>query len=680
MAVAGLPAHADTTHSGLGARAAVTLPSLPNRLAFTTSTPYFENPDGSYSRGAHGIGTIGFDGSDPRVLTNPSGNAFDYGPQWSPDGSWLAFMRRLDQSPSTEVAVIPRDGGNVQVLDQDGFAPTWSPDGRQLAWVSVAADGGESIEIADLDETQSSLSVSGQHALFSLSPEPHINNLQFSPDGRAIAFFEWTQAQPDNGAVFSVSSKGGQPVQLTHGYPAAPYKPLSWSPDGMHLLYEADVDTDPHVEMPRAYLVNADGTHEHPVTQESDQEYDEFAAWLPTGLGVGLISNYDATDIKIVALTGTVLENLAGNQFVDRDGLAFSADGAFAYMVAAPKSQPAWPPAPPDLYAIPLSGAPTIQLTHDQSVWGSTLQAFDPGRALRVIAGDAVDQALALSRELFTSAKSVVICLANSPLAALAASPLAATLHGPLLLVGSSGVTPDIAAELSRLGASDAYLVGPVPQSVADQLTALGVQPHSVSASPNPTQLGGAVATRLDRHSAVIAIRTSGADAWSTPLAAAGFAAARRVPLLYTGAAQLPAATRDALSRTGTTHVTLVAPGDVDPGPLARHLRAAGMTVTVITGNRYAVSAKLAAMAARLDGAPQQLILTAGSDLQPSLTSAAAAGAGGGISLLVPPSGGLNDTAKQVIADTGDDVTRAWIAGGVDEVSPQVETQVERLL
>src|SRR4051794_20561147 len=139
-------------------------PSAPGRLAY--STAIYEADSNQTSMSVHGLGTIGLDGSDQRTLTDPSpvGDSayagYDHSPQWSPDGTWLAYLQDRP-GPVTgtvdSVAVIPRDGGDPQVIDPHGWAPAWSPDGRHLAWVSVSDDGSHSIGIADVETTPSSI-------------------------------------------------------------------------------------------------------------------------------------------------------------------------------------------------------------------------------------------------------------------------------------------------------------------------------------------------------------------------------------------------------------------------------------------------------------------------------------------------------------------------------------------
>jgi dipeptidyl aminopeptidase/acylaminoacyl peptidase len=60
------------------------------------------------------------------------------GPQWSPDGAWIAFLSA--RSGKTEVWRIRVDGGEARRLTDTGGGVVsfrWSPDGRQLAYVAT---------------------------------------------------------------------------------------------------------------------------------------------------------------------------------------------------------------------------------------------------------------------------------------------------------------------------------------------------------------------------------------------------------------------------------------------------------------------------------------------------------------------------------------------------------------
>lgn len=62
----------------------------------------------------------------------------DAHPRWSPDGSHIAFLRKVDKA--AQVALIPADGGEARILTDiplgvEGFE--WSPDGSTIAAVGV---------------------------------------------------------------------------------------------------------------------------------------------------------------------------------------------------------------------------------------------------------------------------------------------------------------------------------------------------------------------------------------------------------------------------------------------------------------------------------------------------------------------------------------------------------------
>jgi Tol biopolymer transport system component len=99
------------------------------------------------------------DGSNPRKVE--TGQPFNFGPQWSPDGKWILFV--CGEHYKNDLYVVKRDGtglrklasregykGAVDVFDVYDFhegssdGPAWSPDG---AWVFYTARVGDANEL-----------------------------------------------------------------------------------------------------------------------------------------------------------------------------------------------------------------------------------------------------------------------------------------------------------------------------------------------------------------------------------------------------------------------------------------------------------------------------------------------------------------------------------------------------
>jgi DNA-binding winged helix-turn-helix (wHTH) protein/Tol biopolymer transport system component len=174
---------------------------------------YVEFPDGVLVRSRT-------DGSERRQLTFAPMRA--YNPQWSPDGSQLAFEASSQPGAITKIYLIPRDGG-MPVLatpdraDRQAY-PSWSSLGNSILFTSWDASGSKLVLC--------SLDLNNRHTS-TLPGTAGLGMGQMSPDGRQVAAL----SEPTHGLVlYEMASQQIRPLAELADYP-------HWSPDGAYVYF-----------------------------------------------------------------------------------------------------------------------------------------------------------------------------------------------------------------------------------------------------------------------------------------------------------------------------------------------------------------------------------------------------------------------------------------------------------
>ncbi|HEU4771647.1 MAG TPA: hypothetical protein VFS68_05770, partial [Candidatus Udaeobacter sp.] len=237
------------------------------------------SPDGSKlafasnRAGMRHIYVMNADGSSPIQIT--SAKADDSEPAWSRDGKRIAFVRATDSNP--EIYVVNADGSNEARLTSDpgiDMSPNWSPDGR--IFFTSNREGKREIYSMDADG-------SGVRRFTTIGAK----SSSWSPDGSKVAFLSLSQELDHTYHLFEVfvADADGGNVRMVTKDPLSSFGPC-WSADGGSIAFAVD-----NVARSNIYEIDLNSGNRKRLT--AGPKSDDQAAISPDGSKLAFQSNRD---------------------------------------------------------------------------------------------------------------------------------------------------------------------------------------------------------------------------------------------------------------------------------------------------------------------------------------------------------------------------------------------------
>ena len=240
----------------------------------------------------------------PRQFTRGDKNAG--APEWSPDGSMLAFLSDREKDGERQVWMMSADGGEAwSVTSHKGGVSGFhfSPDGQRLILTAVdqpAKDEEDRKKVKDdtmvidrdikmthlwlfdIDKKQEKRLTEGEYT---------VSDPQWSPDGTRISYTTRPTPKADDGALsdlWLVTVASGDKKKIA-GEPGSADN-ARWSHDGKWIAFTATSDRDPGPSTSRLYIVSPDGGTPRELGGKFDLSVGT-PVWTPDGRAIYFSTN-----------------------------------------------------------------------------------------------------------------------------------------------------------------------------------------------------------------------------------------------------------------------------------------------------------------------------------------------------------------------------------------------------
>jgi tol-pal system beta propeller repeat protein TolB len=231
------------------------------------------------------INTMDANGSHLQRVTTSDRTMLYRNVAWSPDGSQLAMD--CGNSTATDICVAASDGTNLRKLTDANSAggssgsPDWSPDGSRIAFQSnrngqpFGPRAFRSFDIYVMNADGSNV-----RRLTTTLPGRTTESPAWSPDGERILVASTRDAPSmlTGWQLYVMRPDGTSMQQLTRDSVRFAFGHPRWSPDGRAIVFHSNREgTKNLVSEVELYVIGADGKNMRRLTR--NDVYDGFADW-----------------------------------------------------------------------------------------------------------------------------------------------------------------------------------------------------------------------------------------------------------------------------------------------------------------------------------------------------------------------------------------------------------------
>lgn len=236
-------------------------------------------------------------GTEPTQITRTEGDDSAADPQWSPDGTKIAFVSLLRSPFDFAIYVVNEDGSEPTRISPYGEIALhqtvrWSPGGTKIMFNSQEPGSFSRENTPPMYVTNAD--GGGWPMLITDGFDRHaLHSFKWSPDGSRIAFVSDRDGTDD---VYVVKPDGSGLTQLTCTKGTDSARDPLWAPDGTWIAFTSSGDI---------FIVKSDGSKLAQVTHTAftgDSWGTEGPMWSPDGTKIAFtISNRDDTsDLYVV--------------------------------------------------------------------------------------------------------------------------------------------------------------------------------------------------------------------------------------------------------------------------------------------------------------------------------------------------------------------------------------------